>query len=268
MKILSLAFFLCGVFSPSRAWDPNKPFIYEMKIAFETDNWANHYSTTTILSKSDNLVAFSVVANSTYSPTYQLVVTTQGCVGIATNTASPAGIFTVGDGTLTVTAGGCVGIGTAAPAAKLDVAGMIKSQNPGSVAQGTGWTSPVSYSDTFYIAGSYSLTGTGGGTQGVYTNLKDQGGAFNASTGIFTAPISGFYLVTLMLTPGGSGRLLINASLNGAYPGEIYDITAEADSSDYSWSGIIYLEAGQTHRILRHGDSVPITVMVIGYHLL
>jgi len=87
------AFAICLIFAtaifcrPALAWDPNKPFIYEMRIAFETDNWINMYSTATVLSKSDNSEAFRVVAYSTTTPTYQLVVTTQGNVGIGT--ASP-----------------------------------------------------------------------------------------------------------------------------------------------------------------------------------
>jgi len=86
MRKLFLAVSLACFASATRAWDPAKPFIYEMKIAFEMDNWTNMYSTATVLSKSDNTVAFRVVANSTTNPTYQLVVTTQGNVGIGTAT--------------------------------------------------------------------------------------------------------------------------------------------------------------------------------------
>ena len=84
------AVLLCLTVSAARAWiyDPSKPLIYEMRIAFETDKWINMYSTATVLSKSDNSVAFRVVADSTVTPTYQLVVTTQGNVGIGT--ANPA----------------------------------------------------------------------------------------------------------------------------------------------------------------------------------
>jgi len=84
------AVLLCLTVSAARAWiyDPSKPLIYEMRIAFETDKWINMYSTATVLSKSDNAVAFRVVADSTVTPTYQLVVTTQGNVGIGT--ANPA----------------------------------------------------------------------------------------------------------------------------------------------------------------------------------
>jgi len=84
MRPLFIAVLLFSGFSPARAWDWSKPFIYEMRIAFETDNWINMYSTATVLSKSGNTEAFRVVANSTTSPTYQLVVTTQGNVGIST----------------------------------------------------------------------------------------------------------------------------------------------------------------------------------------
>ena len=96
---LILAALLCCV-SSAKAWDPNKPFIYEMKIAFETDNWVNAYSTSTILSKSDNTVAFRVVANSTTNPTYQLVVTTQGNVGIGTASPGYALELSTGQGRL------------------------------------------------------------------------------------------------------------------------------------------------------------------------
>jgi len=104
-----------------------------MRIAFETDKWINMYSTATVLSKSDNTVAFQVVANSTTTPTYQLVVTTQGNVGIGT--ASPAGLFTVGNGTLTVLSNGNVGVGTASPAVTLDVRGGIRTNWSASTVQ-------------------------------------------------------------------------------------------------------------------------------------
>jgi len=102
---LSLPVLLCLGASFARAWiyDPSKPLIYEMRIAFETDKWINMYSTATVLSKSDNSVAFCVVKNSTTTPDYQLVVTTQGKVGI----------------------------GTVAPAAALDVNGQIWTTGAG-----------------------------------------------------------------------------------------------------------------------------------------
>ena len=137
---LFFSVFLCLVFSPARAWDPNKPFIYEMRIAFETDNWVNAYSTSTVLSKSENTVAFRVVANSTTSPAYQLVVTTQGNVGISTGNpqarlevrGSPSSAYSLAVGTgsayqFVVSTGGNVGVGSADPSQKLDVSGDMRA---------------------------------------------------------------------------------------------------------------------------------------------
>jgi len=131
---------LLGFSAPCRAWDWRKPFIYEYRIAVEMDNWLNAYSTSTVLSKSDNTVAFRVVANSTVTPTYQLIVTTQGNVGISTGLprarleiqGSPSAVYTIVVGTsavyqFVISTGGLVGIATSAPMAQLAVAGDIAS---------------------------------------------------------------------------------------------------------------------------------------------
>ena len=146
-RALPAAVLVCLGFSPARAWiyDPSKPLIYEMRIAFETDKWINMYSTATVLSKSDNTVAFRVVANSTTTgAVYQLVVTTQGNVGI----------------------------GTENPAAKLDVNGAVSASTVNasaySVGGTSGWTGSFVAVST-EAADSYTklllhMDGTNGGT--------------------------------------------------------------------------------------------------------
>ena len=96
MRKLFLAALCCAEFSWAQAWDPNRPLIYRMWLAFEHQGWVNMYSTATVLSKSDDTDAFRVVAYSTTTPTYQLLVTTQGYVGISTG--NPQAKFHVSGG--------------------------------------------------------------------------------------------------------------------------------------------------------------------------
>jgi len=167
-----------------RAWDMNKPFIYEMRIAFETDNWTNHYSTTTVLSKSDNTVAFCVVANSTTSPTYQLVVTTQGNVGIGT--ASPAA-------TLDISGSGAVKlpVGTTAERPANPAVGMARFNTT------TG--SLEVYNGSSWLTGGVKFSATGG-------TVADAGGyRIHTFTTSGTFSISGDATVAVLVVAGGGG---------------------------------------------------------------
>jgi len=171
---------------------------------------------------------------------------------------------------MNIISGGNVGIGTTTPAVSLDVNGTVNNKNPGCVIQATGWTtgaSGTSYStSTYFQASTYTSSGTWNGEM----RLINQGGAFNTSTGIFTAPQPGFYMVSLRITGvSETNRLLITASLNGASPNEIYDIGPYNPNctgcEDLSFTTLIYMNANDTHRILRHVASQTMGTILISY---
>lgn len=93
-----------------------------------------------------------------------------------------------------------------------------------------------------------------------------------ANTLLFTAPSAGYYQVSFkVISVASSVRLLILASLNGATPVEIFDqLTSNpcANCSDISHSQVIYLNAGDTHRVLRSSSGTAINDMVISYRKL
>ena len=185
--LLSAALFCFGC-RVALSWspDPNKPLYYSIRgelfgdsrktVNFDTWGSIEMYSTATVVGKSANAYAFGVVAPNSWYPqsghdlTYQLIVTTQGYVGIAT--ASPAGLFTVGNGTLTVLSNGSVGIGTASPETKLVVSGSgiwddgaaIGLNNTGT--DGKNWT----------IFSTNSSFDQGAGKLLFYRNWADGGG--------------------------------------------------------------------------------------------
>ena len=181
-RSLLLSVLLCFGLCAARALDESKPKIYSVRgellpdgsrkvINFDTWGSIEMYSTATVVSKSANSVAFSVVTSNTYpqtNPHYQVIVTTQGCVGIAT--AAPAALFTVGNGTMVVTSGGNVGIGTASPGAKLEVNGNLKLATP--LAAAYGGTGGTTYPPTSGFWTHSGATVYSGSAVNSYTDLN------------------------------------------------------------------------------------------------
>lgn len=200
---------------------------------------------------------------------------------------------------VTIDEDGRVGIGTETPQTKLDIAGNIKiadgtqyngavltsdaagvatwTKSVGCVIRGEMWTSPASGTG-YTVGGAFSPTFMY--SSGIYgdTRLTNTDGAmfatatFPTSSGVFTAPTEGYYQLSIkVISVASNARLLLLASLNGATPVEIFDIITSnhcANCSDVSHTQIIYLLAGDKHRVLRSINSTAINNMIISYKKL
>jgi Proprotein convertase P-domain len=170
---------------------------------------------------------------------------------------------------------GNVGIGTTTPSQRLDVNGRSVNKNTSCVIHTSGWTATAT--GTGYAAGTYFAPTaiTDNGIAGD-TRLINQGGEYDnntgdsVTTGQFYAPASGFYTVSFRIKAINPGRLLMAASLNGAAPEEILDEFISGNCTpcdDRVYSTIIYMQKGDTHRVLRHVSGVNFAALVISYRL-
>lgn len=197
---------------------------------------------------------------------------------------------------------GRVGIGNVAPSANLDVSGSTKTQTlqitngaaNGAVltSDATGnatWVAPIgcviraqtftaAASGTSYTAGSAfaptTITATGiyGDSRLVNSGAMNVTTGSATNTGLFTAPSDGYYQIAIKaISVASSVRMILLGSLNGATPVEIFDqLTSNpcANCSDISHTQIIYMQAGDTHRILRSASGTAINDMIISYKKL
>jgi subtilisin-like proprotein convertase family protein len=172
---------------------------------------------------------------------------------------------------------GKVGIYNANPRHLLDVNGRSVNKNKSCVLYTTDWTGAATdtgYSiGTFFVPTALTDTGISGSTrlitQGGYFIVTPGPGAIY-TTGVFVAPATGFYTVGFRIKDIQPGRLLIAASLNGAYPEEILDEFISGNCSscdDRSYSMTLYMKAGDSHRLLRHVSSVLFGAMIVSYRL-
>ena len=155
----------------------------------------------------------------------------------------------------------------------VNTTGASINKNASCVILASNWT--VAASGTGYAAGTYFMPNAIN-TFGVVgdTRLMNQGLNYNAttgnatSTGVFTAPVTGFYTLTFRVKSIPSGRLRLAASINGELPDDLLDeiITGNCANCDHRvYSMTIYLQAGDTHRVVRHTTSVSINTMIISY---
>ncbi|HPI55583.1 MAG TPA: hypothetical protein PLU10_12875, partial [Chitinophagaceae bacterium] len=136
----------------------------------------------------------------------------------------------------------------------------------------------ASASGTGYAAGgafapaTITATGIYGDTRLINSGAMNVATGSATNTGLFTAPSDGYYQVSVKaISVASSVRFILLASLNGATPVEILDqLTSNpcANCSDISHTEIIYLQAGDTHRILRSVSSTAINDMIISYRKL
>jgi hypothetical protein len=200
---------------------------------------------------------------------------------------------------VTIDEDGKVGIGTQTPQAKLEIVGNIKiadgtesqgailtsdangkatwTASVGCVIRAETWTSPAS--GTGYSTG-LGLSPIFMYSSGIFgdTRLINPNGAmytigtFPNQSGVFTAPAEGYYELSLkIISVASNARVLLLASLNGAAPIEIFDVFTGsncANCSDISHTQIMYLNAGDKHRVLRSVNSVAINTMVMSYRKL
>lgn len=102
------------------------------------------------------------------------------------------------------------------------------------------------------------------------TEINDQGANYDNTTGIFTAPISGNYLVTGNVVFGDLGTTVNFTSFLTATPAELYGVSnnlLNTGSGGFVWcpiSGIIRLSAAQTIRIKARGTGGTLTNTIQG----
>lgn len=106
---------------------------------------------------------------------------------------------------------------------------------------------------------------TGDGVNYVTTN---QGGHFNASTGLFTCPVDGVYLVTAIVVGDGVGRTLVNLRVNGATPAgftgaEIIDTTDSSFSTSLNVGSSVALSLAANDTISMNLGALATATQVI-----
>jgi len=230
-----------------------------MKIAFETDNWINMYSTATVLGKSDNSVSFRVVANSTTSPAYQLVVTTQGYVGISTGIPQAkfhvsGGDIQVGDGSAsTISASGYMTFANlgSAPAASPGRVYYDSLSNKLRLSTGTAWADVASGAPSgcsVVLSHNQTLQTEAQGYADIqFDSVEyDLNGEFNASNYRFTAKQAGVYLLTctMTLTNSVSGDLYVVSINKNGSPLDKTSFRANGTYDGMTAVRALYLAAG------------------------
>lgn len=144
---------------------------------------------------------------------------------------------------------------------------VIRAQSWTANAIGSSYTSGMSFAPA-----TITTTGIYGDTRLINSGAYQATTGNTSTTGVFTAPSDGYYEVSVKaISVASNVRLLILASLNGTTPTEILDMLTTnpcANCSDISHTQVIYLQAGDTHRILRSASSASISDMIISYRKL
>ena len=124
----------------------------------------------------------------------------------------------------------------------------------------------VSAGSNRYIMGTHqsaSRTSTG-----AFINYTEQFGTpacaqFNKTSGLYTCPETGFYLLTYTLSLGAEvpGRSIVGLSINGTHRWEVIDITG-MQYADIGGSLKLYLNANDTLSLTLNYFSITVTCRV------
>jgi C1q domain len=184
-----------------------------------------------------------------------LAVGTTGQALVASTGANPA------FGTLPIAGGGtnATSFGTSNGIVKYNGTSLIASTTAllDSSNRLTNTSQPVVYA--YLNTGLSNVTGDGTNVSPVIfdTILSQQGSAYNATTGVFTAPVTGFYLIEAQITFSGltalhnAGSLAVNTTSSGTpksvfNPGALFAGSLVTNGASFSISALLNLTATNT----------------------
>jgi hypothetical protein len=154
--------------------------------------------------------------------------------------------FGLGDLSMTLKAGR-LGIGTSEPRAALDVRGDIMGG------------CPVLFRVNIQSASNSSLTPTSGAPPIVWNNVSwNVGGGYNSSTGIFTAPIQGYYSFSHWAMTNGNQNLVLLYYINGSDSNDLNPVRSEPFANKNGYSHV--QNSGTTTFKMRAGDQLYIAL--------
>ena len=154
--------------------------------------------------------------------------------------------FGHGDLGMTLKAGR-LGIGTSEPRAALDVRGDIIGG------------CPVLFRANIQSPSNSTLTPTSGAPPIIWNNVSwNVGGGYNTSTGIFTAPIQGYYSFNHWAMTDGNANMVLVYYINGLVTNDLNPVRTEPYAKQNSYSHV--QNSGTTTFKMRTGDQLYIAL--------
>ena len=154
--------------------------------------------------------------------------------------------FGHGDLSMTLKAGR-LGIGTSEPRAALDVRGDIIGG------------CPVLFRANIQSPSNSTLTPTSGAPPIIWNNVSwNVGGGYNTSTGIFTAPIQGYYSFNHWAMTNGNANMVLVYYINGLVTNDLNPVRTEPYAKQNSFSHV--QNSGTTTFKMRTGDQLYIAL--------